>query len=53
MSVSHFFRLGMWNPAGARTKTFKTREEREAYKAEASRTGYICWEQGEGHVDPR
>ena len=52
MSTSTVFRLGMWNPAGARHKNFKSREERDAYKAIASRSGYVCWEEG-NNVDPR
>ena len=52
MSSSTIYRLGLWNPAGARSKSFKTKEERDAYRKEATRTGYICWEEGD-HVDPR
>ena len=51
MPASSVFYLGLWNPAGAQRKSFKTREEREAYRAQAARTGYIAWE--ENNVDPR
>lgn len=51
MSTSTAFYLGLYNAAGARRKKFETKEERDAYKAVAARTGYICWE--ENNVDPR
>lgn len=43
--------LGLWNPAGAKTDKFKTKEEREAARKQASEAGYICWEVND--VDPR
>ena len=51
MGASTVFYLGLWNPAGATRKKFKTREEREAFKSTAARTGYIAWE--ENDVNPR
>ena len=47
-----YYRLGLWNSAGAVVKTFKTKEERNRFRLEATRTGYICWEEGT-YVDPR
>ncbi|QNJ25888.1 hypothetical protein SynSYN20_01561 [Synechococcus sp. SYN20] len=41
------FCLGLWNPAGAKTTEFKTKEEREAARKAATDAGYICWEVGD------
>jgi len=49
---STVYRLGMWNPAGARHKDFKTAEERDRYREHATRTGYVCWDGGV-HVHSR
>ena len=43
---SMVFYLGLWNPAGATRKKFETRDQREAYRATASRSGYIAWDAG-------
>ena len=45
------YRLGLWNPAGAKTAEFKTKQERENARKKATDAGYICWEVG--NVDPR
>lgn len=44
---SQWYYLGLWNPAGASRKKFETKEERDTFKKEAVRTGYICWEEGD------
>ena len=44
--ASMVFYLGLWNPAGAKTAKFKSKEEREAARKEATDAGYICWEMG-------
>lgn len=49
--ASMIFYLGLWNPAGAERKRFKTRSARETYRAEASRTGYITWDAGIEEID--
>ena len=46
MMHSMVFYLGLWNPAGAQRKVFKSKEERSNYAKEASQTGYVCWDAG-------
>ena len=48
MSNGTVYRLGMWNPAGAQTKEFKTREERDKARTELSQTGWTVWEVASG-----
>lgn len=52
MTTRTVYRLGMWNPAGAKSRDFETKEQRDAFRLEATRTGYVCWEEGE-HVHSR
>ena len=51
MGLSTVFYLGLWNPAGATRKKFKTNSEREAFRAQASRSGYIAWDAGVEEID--
>lgn len=48
--IGTVFRLGLWNPAGAKIHQYATATERDKARRQAQQNGYICWEVNDGHV---